>query len=132
MEQVGEVELYERLGGKPGLLRLLGYFYADVRQHQLIGPIFMEKIQDWPTHLEIIAGFWSGLTGGPSTYRGGMPMRHFPLKLEERHFEAWLTLWQHNCRAHLSTREAGDMIDLAGRIAARLRQILGVTSAGNT
>ena len=51
--------LYERLGGRAGLLDLLKYFYADVRQHREIAPIFAAQIEDWPAHLEKIADFWS-------------------------------------------------------------------------
>ena len=43
--------LYERLGGHDGILKLIKPFYADIRQHELLGPIFNSHIQDWPTHL---------------------------------------------------------------------------------
>jgi hemoglobin len=118
--------LFARLGGRPRLQHLLRYFYADVRQHQVIGPIFNAHIRDWPAHLEKIADFWSGVTGGPATYTGAMPARHVPLGLEERHFLAWLDLWQRHCHAHLPPREAGELIALTHGIARRLRQILGV------
>ncbi len=121
--------LFDRLGGRPGLMRLLTHFYADVRQHRLIGPVFMEHVDDWPSHMEIIADFWAGVTGGPANYRGGMPVRHFPLGLTEAHFEAWLTLWRHNCSARLAPREAGEMTELAHRIGARLREILRTAAA---
>jgi hemoglobin len=122
--------LYERLGGRPRLQHLLRYFYADVRQHQVIGPIFHAHIRDWPAHLDRIADFWSGVTGGPATYTGAMPARHVSLGLEERHFSAWLDLWQRHCRAHLPPREAEELIGLTHGIARRLRQILGVAPAG--
>lgn len=88
----------------------------------------MRKIEDWPAHLEIIADFWSGLTGGPAGYRGGMPVKHFPLGLAEEHFEAWLALWKNNCRAQLPPREVEEMTVLANRIGARLRGMLGLSA----
>ncbi len=115
--------LYERIGGHDGLRLLLRRFYADVRQHHEIGPIFSEHIEDWPAHLEKIAGFWSGLTGGPALYGGGMAARHIPLRLEEAHFQAWLGLWHRHCRAHLPATEAGEMIAIAEAIGQRLRAI---------
>lgn len=115
--------LYERIGGHDGLALLLRRFYADVRQHQEIGPIFAEHIEDWPAHLEKIAGFWSGLTGGPALYGGGMAARHIPLRLEENHFQAWLGLWQRHCRAHLPAPEAEELIVIAESIGQRLRAI---------
>lgn len=116
--------LYDRIGGRPTLLKLLRYFYADVRQHAEIAPIFAANIEDWPAHLEKIADFWSGITGGPRLYAGGMPWKHVPLRLEERHFVAWLGLWSRHCRAHLAPAEADEMITAAETIGQRLRQIL--------
>jgi len=121
--------LYDRIGGRDGLLRLLKHFYADVRQHNVIGPIFMAKIDNWPAHLEKIADFWSGIIGGPAKYQGGMPGKHVSLGIEEQHFEAWLGLWHHNCRAHLPETEAQEMINSAEMIGQRLRSILAYHQA---
>jgi len=116
--------LFERLGGREPLAKFLRHFYADVRQHQVIGPIFNAQIHDWPAHLEKIADFWSTATGGPPTYAGPMPQRHFPLGLGEEHFQAWLELWRRNCRIYFAPPEAADMIDLAESIGERLRTLI--------
>lgn len=113
--------LFERIGGRPGILKLLRHFYADVRQHAEIAPIFAAHIDDWPAHLEKIADFWSGVTGGPPRYSGGMPFKHFSLGLEERHFQVWLGLWSRHCRAHLPPAEAEELITVAETIGQRLR-----------
>jgi len=118
--------LFDRLGGRPRLLVLLRFFYADVRQHATLAPIFSAHIRDWPAHLEKIADFWSGATGGPALYRGAMPLRHVPLGLDESHFEAWLGLWSRHCRAHLAAAEGRELIALAENIGLRLRQIVSV------
>ncbi len=121
--------LFDRLGGRTRLLYLLRHFYADVRQHQEIGPIFAAHITDWPAHLEKITDFWSGATGGPALYNGPMPFKHISLGLEERHFAAWLDLWQRHCRAHLPASEAQQLIALAESIGVRLRQIVARPTA---
>ncbi|HEY0862967.1 MAG TPA: group III truncated hemoglobin [Lacunisphaera sp.] len=118
--------LFVRLGGRPRLMELLRYFYADVRQHQEIAPIFAAHIEDWPAHLEKIADFWSGVTGGPAVYAGAMPLKHVSLGLEERHFQAWLGLWARHCRARLAPAEAADLIAAAETIGQRLRQIVAL------
>jgi hemoglobin len=118
--------LFDRLGGRPKLLQLLKFFYADVRQHREIAPIFAANIQDWPAHLEKIADFWSGATGGPVVYRGAMPLKHMPLGLEERHFQAWLGLWARHCRMYLPPAEAEELIAVAENIGQRLRQIVAL------
>ncbi len=116
--------LFERLGGRPGILHLLRHFYADVRQHEHIGPIFTAHIEDWPAHLEKIADFWSGATGGPSRYRGPMPAVHAAMGLEEVHFEVWLSLWRRNCHIHLGPQEAAELVSLAEAIGERLQSIV--------
>ena len=116
--------LFIRLGGRPRLIYLLRHFYADVRQHREIGPIFTAHIQDWPAHLEKIANFWSNVTGGPIAYEGPMPQKHFPLGLEAHHFEAWLGLWSRHCQAHLAPTEAAELIAAAEGIGQRLRSMI--------
>jgi len=123
--------LFERLGGKPVLLRLLHHFYADVRQHRLIGPVFEAQVENWPEHIEKIATFWSQVTGGPAVYDGGMPARHIPLGLKEEHFQAWLGLWEVNCLVWLDTESANELIVLAQQIGLRLRQFCGVSQPTN-
>jgi hemoglobin len=120
--------LYEKIGGRLVLMRLLHHFYADVRQHRLLRPVFGAHVHDWPAHLDKIGNFWSTMTGGPSTYSGAMPQRHMPLSLREEEFQAWLGLWEHNCRAWLSEEGASGMIARAHQIAARLRQFCGVSA----
>lgn len=122
--------LFDRLGGRETLRTLLRHFYADVRQHRLIGPIFGAQVHDWPAHLEKIADFWSGATGGPARYAGPMPQRHFPLGLGPEHFEAWLDLWRRHCRIHLGAQEAEEMIRLAEGIGARLRELVRLNRPG--
>jgi len=114
--------LYSRIGGHDGLRTLLTHFYADVRQHAVIGPIFRARIQDWPAHIEKIAGFWSGLTGGPPMYGGGLMAKHMPLGLAEEHFGHWLTLWAFHCDQHLASNDADMLKALAHQIGGRLKQ----------
>lgn len=116
--------LYDRMGGRNGLMRLLWHFYADVRQHALLGPVFNGQINDWPAHIEKIASFWARLTGGPSAYAGRMPLKHLNLGIEPRHFHAWLQLWSFNCCNHLAQAEAQEMICLAGEIGRRLQSLV--------
>lgn len=120
--------MFDRIGGKPGLLRLLNHFYADVRQHRVLGPIFERQIDDWGSHIEKIATFWSQVMGGPASYSGQMPARHIPLELREEHFKAWLGLWEVNCRQWLEPDCANELIGLAGQIGQRLRQFCGVAA----
>jgi hemoglobin len=116
--------LYERMGGRDGLMRLLWHFYSDVRQHALLGPIFNKQISDWPAHIEKITSFWARLAGGPSSYSGQMPLKHLNLGIAPHHFNVWLQLWSFNCSNHLGKTEAQEMICLAQEIGRRLKSIV--------
>ncbi len=112
--------LHERLGGHAGILKLIKPFYADVRQHAVLGPIFEAHVQDWPAHLNKIAGFWCVQAGGRSEYRGGFAGAHMTLGLQAEHFQHWLGLWELNNARQLAPREAGELNALAHRLASRL------------
>lgn len=116
--------LFDRIGGRETLAVLLRHFYADVRQHQLIGPIFNQHIHDWPAHLAKVSEFWARLTGGPSDFVGSLPFKHAGLGLDARHFDVWLGLWEANCQSYVAPPEAGEMVQLARMIGRRLQSIL--------
>jgi len=116
--------LFERIGGRAGLALLLRHFYADVRQHRLLGPVFNQHIHDWPTHLAKIGEFWARLTGGPSSFVGSLPLKHAPFGIDAGHFDTWLGLWEANCRYYLAPREALELSELAQMIGRRLQSIV--------
>ena len=118
--------LYERLGGHDGILKLLKSFYADVRQHDVLGPIFNAQISDWPAHLEKITEFWALQTGGESKYRGGFTAAHLKLDLRPEHFQHWLQLWEFNNARQLPPQEASEMNALAHEFGRRL---FGITQS---
>jgi hemoglobin len=121
--------LYERLGGHEGIAKLLRFFYADVRQHDVLGPIFNSRIHDWPMHLAKIGEFWALQTGGPSLYRSGFGAAHLGLDLKPEHFGFWLNLWDFNCQRHLADPEAGEMSAIAHEFGRRLSRLVQMQAA---
>jgi hemoglobin len=116
--------LYERIGGHDGILKLIRPFYADVRQHAVLGPIFNAHIQNWPAHFEKIAEFWARQMGGPSRYPGGFGAAHLQLGIGAEHLAHWLTLWDFNCQRNLPAAEATEASELAHRIGGQLERLL--------
>jgi hemoglobin len=119
----GATTLFERLGGRPGVSRLIKWFYARVRFEPDLEPVFNAHITKWGEHLETLVDFWATQAGGPATYRTGMG-RHFKLHLAPEHFATWLRVWEENCRDLLQEREAGEMIALAHSIADDLQRMI--------
>jgi len=125
----GAVTLFERLGGRPGISRLIKWFYARVRFEPDLQAIFDAHIIKWGPHLELLVEYWSGVVGGPSTYSGTMA-RHARLSLDASHFSTWLRVWEENCRDLLQPREAVEMIAFAKSIADETQQMLGQGEGG--
>lgn len=119
-----QTSLYHRLGGHDGILKLIKPFYADIRQHKVLGPIFNAQIKDWDAHLAKITEFWAVQTGGQSRYRGGFARAHMSLGLQPEHFQHWLTLWEFNNARSLSAKEADEMNALAQELGRRLSTML--------
>ncbi len=56
---------------------LVDRFYARVRQDNILGPIFAEKIgDDWEPHLETMRAFWSSLMLASGRYKGNPMLTH--------------------------------------------------------
>jgi hemoglobin len=128
---VPEETLYTRIGGQAGLSRLVKWFYAKVRYEPEVAGIFKSHVHNWPEHIRLIIEFWSLMTGGPSSYGGGMG-KHIFLHLKPEHYAVWLAVWEQNCLELLPYKEAMEMIQLAHNIGDDLRRMGSrATAAGN-
>jgi len=116
----GAVTLYDRLGGRPGISRLIKWFYARVRFEPDLQSIFDAHIKKWGPHLALIIDYWCTQVGGPDTY-GGSLSRHARLSLTPEHYAIWLRVWEENTRHLLQPREAEEMITLARSLAQTLQ-----------
>ena len=110
----------------------LDRFYARIRQHPDLSPIFNDVAQvDWPTHMPKIRAFWSSLLLGTNRYQG-QPMRpHFELAtktpIRPAHFDQWLALFRQTLTECFSGERANEALLRAQSIAAvmqsRMHQI---------
>lgn len=73
---------------------LVDTFYDRVREDELIGQIFEERIQNrWPEHLEKMYRFWQTVLLEEHTYFGSPFPPHASLPIHWKHFERWLQLF---------------------------------------
>lgn len=69
-------------------------FYARIRADGLLGPIFGQRIADWPLHLGRMKAFWRSVLHNSGEYSGNPMAKHMAIPgLEEAHFAHWLQLF---------------------------------------
>jgi hemoglobin len=75
-------------------------FYRQVRQDDLLGPIFERHIgDDWDEHLEKMCRFWVTVLFQAGTYKGNPMMAHLRVDgLDAHHFDHWLKLFHAKVR----------------------------------
>ncbi len=103
--------------GEDDIRHLVHTFYGRVREDNLIGPVFNEKVEDWDHHLATLCDFWSSLTLRSGRYQG-RPMRaHLLLPIEGQHFDRWLDLFEATAREVLPAEASPVFIQRARQIA---------------
>jgi len=100
---------------------LVHTFYASVRNHAQLGPIFNAHVRDWDRHLATMVDFWSGALRGTARFRGTPMPKHVALPgLSADLFRQWLTLFQATTATLPNAAMAERANDLAERVAASL------------
>lgn len=98
--------------------RLVGDFYASIQEDPLLGPIFDARIEDWPEHLEKLAGFWSSVVLMTGQYKGAPFEAHLGLgRLGPEHFQRWLMLFADALARQCTPEQSELFMERAGRIA---------------
>lgn len=99
---------------------MVNSFYAKVREDELLGPIFNERIGNrWPEHLEKMYRFWQTILHEEHTYYGSPFSPHATMPLERHHFERWVEIFHQN----LDEQFEGDLKDEAAWRAEKMAQM---------
>lgn len=100
--------------------RLVREFYARIRVHPMLGPIFNERIDDWEFHIQRLCAFWSSVALGSGAYSGSPMQKHLRLPVDGRHFDMWLELFSATAREICAPVAAEHFVERARRIAESL------------
>lgn len=101
--------------------RVVTLFYAAIRRHEVLGPIFARHVTDWPEHEEKIARFWRNAILAERGYDGNpMAVHRAAGDVRPEHFEPWLALFDETLRRTLPAETAAAWSALAHRIGASL------------
>ena len=94
-------------------------FYARVREDELLGPIFDDRILDWPAHLEQMKRFWRSVLHNSGEFSGSPMRKHVAIDgLEARHFAHWLELFCETLVDGETDSRATDHVGAKARIIA--------------
>ncbi|MDI3338756.1 group III truncated hemoglobin [Defluviimonas aestuarii] len=102
--------------------RVVATFYAAIREHPGLGPVFAAHVTDWTSHEAKIAGFWRNAILYERSYDGN------PLEVHQRAgnvrpgmFDPWLGLFDSVLKRELRPETAAAWSALAHRIGRGLR-----------
>ena len=107
-------------------------FYAAIRAHPVLGPIFMERIGEsteaWNAHEEKIGRFWRNAILHERSYNGRPQQVHMATRtVMPEHFPIWLDLFEETARRVLPQQATRPWVALARRIGAGMQ--MGVAQA---
>ncbi|SEK20154.1 group III truncated hemoglobin [Pacificibacter marinus] len=97
-------------------------FYAKVRNHSELGPIFANHVHDWPPHEAKITRFWRNAIGIERNYDGNPQRAHMAAPdIQGHHFALWLGLFDETLQDSLAPETAAAWSALAHRIGRALK-----------
>jgi hemoglobin len=117
----------ENIVSEESIATLVDRFYSRVRQDEILGPVFAEKIgNEWEPHLETRCAFWSSLMLASGRYKGNPMMKHLLLmpRIGSEHFERWLSIWKQTTAELFPPATAEVFVSKAESMAERLLETI--------
>jgi hemoglobin len=104
------------------IARVVASFYAAIRQHPGLGPVFAAHVTDWPEHEAKIAAFWRNAILLERSYDGNPMLAHRQAgNVKGPMFPVWLALFDSVLTQELRPNQAAAWSALAHRIGSSLR-----------
>lgn len=104
---------------------LVDRFYGRVRSDPMIGPVFAERISDWPPHLERMKAFWSSVMLTSGRYKGRPAAAHAKLPgIRPWMFARWLALFESTLNDLFEPEIAAAFMRRANRMSESLQAAL--------
>lgn len=102
--------------------RVVARFYAAIRTHPGLGPVFAVHVDDWPGHEAKVADFWANTILHERSYEGSPVEAHVRAgNVRPGMFDSWLGLFDNTLKAELTPDQAAAWSALAHRIGRSLR-----------
>ncbi|MGN6691231.1 MAG: group III truncated hemoglobin [Sphingopyxis sp.] len=98
---------------------LVDRFYAAIRADSELGPIFDERVDDWPAHLAQMNRFWQSILLGAGNFTGNPMVKHLAIPaIGQSHFQRWLRLFYRTLHDIAPTGAAAELIGMRARMIA--------------
>lgn len=98
---------------------LVENFYGSIRGDAVLGPIFADRIADWPAHLERMKQFWRSVLHNSGEFSGNPMAKHLAISgLNLEHFSRWLELFYQTLRNLEGSPAATQMVGERARTIA--------------
>jgi hemoglobin len=102
--------------------RVVTAFYARVRAHHVLGPVFAAHVEDWPAHEARIADFWASAIRHERSYDGNPLQVHRAAgNVRPGMFDTWLGVFDATLSDELRVEQAAAWSALAHKIGRSLR-----------
>lgn len=103
-------------------------FYARVREHPALGPVFNAAIDDWDEHLAKLCDFWSSVLLMTGRFKGSPMAAHARRPdIDGEHFPLWLDLFAETAREICPPAVAALFVEKATMIGRSLALGLAVS-----
>lgn len=98
-------------------------FYDDVRNDDLLSPIFDSKLSGlWEAHVERLVNFWCNIILSTNDYKGSVYRKHMEISgATKEHFVRWLQLFERNAASQFSDEVYFEVMQIANRLATSLQ-----------
>ncbi len=107
---------------RPEIERVVTAFYAAVRAHPGLGPVFAAHVTDWPAHEAKVADFWANTILHERRYDGSPIAAHVRAgNVQPGMFSTWLALFDNVLVRELRPEQAAAWSALAHRIGRSMR-----------
>lgn len=93
--------MQRKIENRADVEELVHSFYAKIREHTVLGPIFNRAIPEdkWDSHLDKLSDFWESNLFFVAKFKGDPVLAHKEVDAREKHsievehFGMWLQLW---------------------------------------
>ena len=107
---------------RPEIERVVAAFYAAVRAHPGLAPVFAVHVTDWPAHEAKVADFWANTILHERRYDGSPITAHVRAgNVQPGMFSTWLALFDQVLARELAPDQAAAWSALAHRIGRSMR-----------